>query len=192
MNRTLRTRPIVALATVGVAVLVYSLLVLFQRSEFQSEENERLKQADIIAYQRLTKAEEEALRQNGIAVALQEQIEELGERPVVIPDAVDTVRGGPTIVYQRPSREQIVDSINAALPGALRAICASACQGPAGDRGADGSPGPAGPAGPAGADGRDGRGIAALSCTSLTPLSITVAYSDGETATVACTVPEEE
>lgn len=191
MRQTLRTRAAVAVATAGVAVVVFSLLSLFQRTSEQSEENERLRQADIIAYERLTKAEEEALRQNGIAVALQKQIEELGERPVVIPDPVDTVRGGPTIVYQRPSREQIVDSINAALPGALRAICASACQGPAGERGADGPPGPAGPAGADGTDGRDGRGIAALSCTSLTPLSITVAYSDGETATVACTVPEE-
>lgn len=43
-----------------------------------------------------------------------------------------------------------------------------------------------GPQGPEGPRGDDGRGISALSCESLTPLELTVTYTDGTSETFTC------
>jgi hypothetical protein len=53
-------------------------------------------------------------------------------------------------------------------------------KGAQGDRGAQGETGPQGEQGPA------GKGIAGLSCESLTTTQLTVTYTDGTTANVAC------
>lgn len=59
-------------------------------------------------------------------------------------------------------------------------------EGPAGDTG---EIGPQGPAGEPGKDGADGRGIAEVTCTSSTPVTFTITYTDGTTSTVTCTPP---
>lgn len=71
-------------------------------------------------------------------------------------------------------------------------------QGPKGDAGArgdDGVQGPAGPQGPpgnpgaTGSDGAPGRGISSVSCDALTPMTLTVTYSDDTAETYTCTAP---
>jgi len=46
--------------------------------------------------------------------------------------------------------------------------------------------GPQGPEGPRGPAGSDGRGITALSCESITPLELTVTYTDGTSEAFTC------
>lgn len=78
-----------------------------------------------------------------------------------------------------PTSEQVA--------AAVAAYCANGrCRGPEGPQGPpgpEGSPGPPGPAGPA------GRGIAELACDSVTPLELTITWTDGTTSTVTCGGP---
>lgn len=65
-------------------------------------------------------------------------------------------------------------------------------RGPTGEPGVPGPEGPAGPAGPQGAPGAPGAagvGIIGLTCDSVTPLTLTVTYSDGTSATFTCGGP---
>lgn len=63
--------------------------------------------------------------------------------------------------------------------------------GDAGPPGVDGAPGADGTPGAPGVDGKDGRGITSITCSTVTPLELTVTYTDGTTSTIACTTPVE-
>ena len=59
-------------------------------------------------------------------------------------------------------------------------------RGEQGPQGEPGAPGAVGPAGPAGTPGTPGRGISSISCDSATPFTLTITFTDGTAAEVAC------
>ena len=143
---------------------------------------------------------------------LQEQIEELGEEPVV--DDAPTLLSPLPSVSGPPTFAQVLAAVETSIDAALRSVCDGDCrgddgqpgsdgedgsdgatgaagpQGGTGDRGPAGERGPAGPQGERGPAGVDAPRIVGFSCTGLTPQTITFTLSDGTVYSAECSFLE--
>lgn len=150
-------------------------------------------------------ADVEALEKAGYCAAADETEEAIEDAPTVL--AGERGPAGPP-----PSFASVLRAVAFELPAALEAACDGSCDGedgqdgapgPAGADGQDGAPGadstvpgpqgergatgPQGPAGKDGTNGANGRGIASMACTGgVTPMTITVTYTDGSSETIQC------
>lgn len=177
------------------AVVIYALLLLGSRSVQSSTERQELFDRTDRQSQTITNLEAELSAQEATATLLADQIESLGQEPVVTPTAAPS-----SSTSSAPS----VSFIQRLIDLGIAARCAdgacvgpvgpagppSTVPGPAGQAGRDGAdstvPGPEGPPGANGVNGADGRGIASLSCSSLVSFEYTVTYTDGSTQMVSC------
>lgn len=162
-------------------------------------------------------AQTETAANKRAAQLLASQVERLGGNPVVDPDTLTGAQGltgaagpsgiagltGPTGDRGPAGRDG--QSITGPIgprgsngPSGLNGADGVGSQGAAGEPGPAGPPGERGPAGADGADGTSGAdgargeagvGIASLACDSVTPLTLTITYTDGTTATVTCGGP---
>lgn len=131
------------------------------------------------------------LEQNEAAVQLlTEQLEDLGQEPVVEPPTNTTPSTAPG--NNTPS----IELLRSLVRFAVESACGGpSCVGPVGPPGANGLPGEAGKSGapgsngadgapgPAGANGADGRGVSNVSCEP--DGTWLIAYTDGTTSTTA-------
>lgn len=187
----------IAWSVVGAALLVGVIaLTVFVLDLSQSREVGREDRADL--RQQLVLTQDDLLEQQAAAEALAEQVEGLGEEPVVRP-------GSPLLpVLPRvtpPTKVNVADAVRLQLDDALRRVCGGDCRGedgeplpplpplpPAdplpplppipgqkGDTGNTGAQGPAGPIGPA------GRGVVRFDCVAG---EVVVLYTDDTTQTV--------
>lgn len=188
------------LKVVGLIVLVVAIAWLLARvlTIAAAQEQSRADRAELYA---------ELAEQQSTSEALAEQIRGLGEAPVVdvdrpsspelrympLPgrpgaDGEDGRDGEPGA--RGPAGRDGPDGNDGAdgesIIGPQGPVGAPGATGSTGSTGSSGPAGPAGAQGPAGRDGADGRGIASILCTSLTPIDLTITYSDGTTATVSC------
>lgn len=180
-----RSRTFIAIAVATMATVVFSILVLFQGMSESRDDRQQLREADAVMAQQLKDAEQEAARQNAFAEALQRQIEELGEQPIVVTPPVGSVAPNAPI-YLEPSAEQVLDSLRAIVPSLLLDLCDGDCKGEQGEQGVQGLPGTPGVDGK---DGKNGRGIASMVCVippGQEPFEFSVTYSDGTQEVVQC------
>lgn len=140
--------------------------------------------------------------QEAATSALADQVESLGEEPVVEPEEasrsvlvpVPGPRGpGPTVAQVLAAINAYCDRNDDCTPPAPKdgkdgaAGQDSTIPGPEGPAGRDGTNGSDGSDGKDGTDGTNGRGIESLDCSTLTPkTTFTITFTDGTTQTIAC------
>lgn len=167
-----------------------------------AQEQSRADRAEL--YERLDRQRDELSDQQAASEALETQIRSLGEEPVVQSSARATT---PEVRYLPiPGRDgedgddgadgergragrDGVDGESITGPAGESIIGPQGPVGAPGPTGGTGNTGPQGPQGDRGATGErgtDGRGITSILCTSLTPIDLTITYSDGTTATISC------
>ncbi|WP_185972905.1 hypothetical protein [Aeromicrobium piscarium] len=185
MRRWLKLAGLVAAIAIGAVVIILLGQLI------AAQEQSRADRAELYA---------ELAEQREASEALAEQVRGLGEEPVVdaarprspelryapVPgrpgaDGEPGAQGEPG----RPGRDG-EDGESIIGPPGESIVGPPGITGPAGPPGASGPAGPPGERGTTGERGTDGRGIAAIACTSLTPIELTITYSDGTTATVSC------
>lgn len=174
-------------ALIAVAAIAYALLWLSTRSIASSADREAIRDE-------VHTLETSLAAQEATSTALADQLESLGQVPIVDPPKQSS--SGPSVDLLRSLVRFAVES-SCGGPSCLGPVgppgAPSEVPGPAGDDGADGRngadstvPGPAGPPGANGAPGANGRGIASLTCTSDVPFEFVVTFDDGTTQTVTC------
>lgn len=189
MKRTVKYLAWIVVVLFG-AWSVTQLLTLTDRSNVS-----RAERADL--FQRVETQKEQIAQEQTARTLLAEQVESLGEKPVVPAAPASLSPLPPSIRYlpvqgPRGARGEQGERGEAGADGEDSTIA-----GPAGAAGANGAdstvPGPQGPAGADGSPGKDGkdgspgRGIASIVCTGgLTPITFTFTYTDGTTETVTC------
>lgn len=172
----------------GMVILTVYVLDLAQSREIGREDRADLRQ-------QLTLTQDKNAQLGGAVDALVQQVEQLGEEPVVNSDGVP---GSPTRpVVLAPSRETVVEVVRALIDGAVLRACGGDC------RGEDGQPlPPADPLPPLpplpplkgdpGEEGPPGRGVTRFDCVDG---AVTVVYTDATRQTVpglTCTTPDPE
>ena len=184
---------VIAALLVGVIALTVFVLDLSQSREVGREDRADLRQ-------QLVLTQDDLAEQQAAAEALAEQVEGLGEEPVVRPGSSSPLLPLlPRVVT--PARATVIDSVRLLLDDALLRVCGGDCNGedgeplpplpPAdplpplpplppipgqkGDTGNTGAAGPAGPIGPA------GRGVVRFDCVAGEDV---VLYTDDTTQTV--------
>ena len=202
----------VTLLVVGILSVAFVSYAAFDAASRQSSATDR---ASIRAELDDTRTELSATRadlddQFAASTALTEQVESLGEEPVVNPASPPRTSTGIPI----PGVRGPAPSFSTVLRAVMQVCDGDACDGDPGQDGSDGSDGESitgpqgqpgesitgatgatvakgdsvtGPAGKDGANGKDGRGISALDCTgTLTPITLTLTYTDGTTSSITC------
>lgn len=211
MNR--RVLPTVRTATlliVGMLVVGFVAYTVYDGSTRARSNNDRAAiraelteaRGDLDQQKAATAAQEAA------TTALADQVESLGEKPVVEPEAAAraTLVQVPGPRGPGPTMAQLGRLVSAQIDDVLVKVCGGSCNGKTGKAGANGAdseiPGPAGPPGPVGpkgdggsdgsdgsngADGSNGRGIESLSCSTLAPeTTFTITFTDGTSQTITC------
>jgi len=190
---------VIVVLLVGGIVLTVVVLDIAQSRQAATEERDDLRSS-------LTQTQGALDDESAKSAALAEQVESLGEKPVVEPGgpqaspgiAIPGARGpGPTFA-------QTLRAVQASIGAGLNEVCDGSCEGddgadstvpgppgsdstvpgPTGSGGAKGdtgSTGSKGETGSSGRDGSDGRGVTRFDCIDG---SIVVTYTDGTTQTI--------
>lgn len=148
-------RVVIALAWMaGIAALLFAGWLILQVSSL-AEENQRFEERDQQSLADREHLHDEVEAQQAALEALAEQLQELGEEPVVEPDEIPTESD--VVVIPGPRGFSCIEEIGyprcrgaEGLPGS------DGRAGADGRDGRDGAPGPAGPTGPAGPAGPQG------------------------------------
>ena len=191
MRNFKRLTAAIAVVLVG-AVIIYALLWLASRSIQSSSERQELFDRTDRQSQTITGLEAELSAQEATSTLLADQIESLGQEPVVTPTPPPTsnTSDGPSFSFIQRLIELGISArcADGACVGPVGPPGpASTVAGPAGQDGRNGAdstvPGPEGPQGPPGLDGAPGRGVTSLSCEA--DGTWLISYSDGTTSTTA-------